>query len=336
MVETGRAAGGAVQTWSARIGGDLPLIVGISLLAIPTIISLGQQAWTTEAGAHGPIVLAIGAWLVVREWSAAKTLAKGGTLTLTFVGLALSLALYVFGRAFDFITFEAAGLYGAVLSVIYSRIGLEALARIWFPVAYLAFLVPPPNWLMDQITAPLKQFVSWAAMSTLSLAGVPVAREGVTIYVSSYRLLVEDACSGMNSIVGLVAVSLIYIYLLRGSQLRYAALLVVSTIPIAILGNIIRITSSETRSLRAFCTRQRAYSCSPSICFWSSASTPFCGDCCPSHGGRHDRSSRSPHRWSLRGCGRWRSLVEASARSSASSRRQVGGRGARGFRGLDI
>ena len=68
-----------------------------------------------------------------------------------------------------------------------------------------------------------------------------MAREGVTIFVSSYRLLVEDACSGLNSIVGLIAVSVLYIYLLRGSYFRYAVLLGVSTVPIAVLGNIIRI-----------------------------------------------------------------------------------------------
>jgi exosortase len=120
--------------------------------------------------------------------------------------------------------------------VLYSRIGMRALLHLWFPVGYLAFLVPPPGWVIDQFTAPLKQFVSWASMTTLSAAGIPVAREGVTIYVAAYRLLVEDACSGLNSLVGLVAVSLLYIYLLRGSNLRYAALLVAATVPIAVLG----------------------------------------------------------------------------------------------------
>ncbi len=52
--------------------------------------------------------------------------------------------------------------------------------------------------------------------------GVPVARQGVTIFVDQYQLLVEDACSGMNSIVGLIAVSLLYIYLMRGSSWRYS------------------------------------------------------------------------------------------------------------------
>lgn len=241
MGEATRSTGGRAEFRLPFDAAHLPLVIGFGALAIPTILSLGSQVWSTEAGAHGPIVLAVGAWLLIREWGAAKSLAKPGSLLLTLAGLFASLALYVFGRAFDFITFEVAGLYGAAVCALYSGAGLRALRRLWFPVVYLGFLVPPPNSLMDRLTAPLKQFVSWAAMSVLSAAGIPVSREGVTIYVSSYRLLVEDACSGMNSIVGLVAVSLLYIYLLRGSQLRYAALLAASTIPIAILGNIIRI-----------------------------------------------------------------------------------------------
>ncbi len=240
MAEDQRVEGGSFLGKNP-IAAHFPLIVGLAALAVPTIVSLGQQTWSTEAGAHGPIVLAVGVWLLVREWNVAKPWSPPRSPALSLAGLIISLAFYVFGRAFDFITFEVAGLYGVGVSVLYSSIGLRALRRLWFPVLYLAFLVPPPNWLMDQITAPLKQFVSWAAMSTLSAFGVPVAREGVTIFVSSYRLLVEDACSGMNSIVGLVAVSLLYIYLLRGSQLRFAALLVASTIPVAIAGNIIRI-----------------------------------------------------------------------------------------------
>ncbi|MBS0360305.1 MAG: exosortase V, partial [Proteobacteria bacterium] len=217
------------------------MFLGFAALAIPTIIGLGQQVWNTELGAHGPIVLAVGAWLLVRGLTAAKSQFAPGSLALALVGLVVSLAFYVFGRAFDFMTFEAAGLYGAGVSLLYSRIGLRALTALWFPVGYLAFLIPPPHWAMDQVTAPLKQFVSSAAMNILSGVGIPVSHEGVTIYVGSYRLLVEDACSGMNSLIGLIAVSLLYIYLLRGSKARYAALLTATTIPIAILGNIIRI-----------------------------------------------------------------------------------------------
>lgn len=220
---------------------DLPLWIGLSVMAISTVRTLGEQVWSKEWGAHGPIVLAVGGWLIFEKFAGARPFVKPGSLVLTWAGLILSLAVYTFGRAFDFISLETAGVYGTGVSMFYSRIGLRSLLHMWFPVGYLSFLIPPPQWLIDQLTGPLKQFVSWAAMSVLSFAGIPVAREGVTIYVSAYRLLVEDACSGMNSLVGLVAVSLIYIYLLRGSNLRYATLLLIAIIPIAVLGNILRI-----------------------------------------------------------------------------------------------
>ena len=241
MTEAGQSGPERIQLRSLVEPANLALILGLGALAIPTLAGLGRQVWSTEAGAHGPIVLAVGTWLLVRGLGEVRPLMRPGSLALVLIGLLISLALYVFGRAFDFISLEVAGLYGAAVTLLYSRIGLKALASIAFPVLYLAFLVPPPGWLIDDITAPLKQFVSWAATAIVASAGIPISREGVTLYVGSYQLLVEDACSGMNSMVGLIAVSLLYIYLLRASTLRYAALLAAATIPIAVIGNIIRI-----------------------------------------------------------------------------------------------
>ena len=92
--------------------GDLALLLGLAVLAVPTVLALGQQVWTTEAGAHGPLVLAVGAWLLVRGLATVKPLVKPGSLALTAAGLLVSLCVYVFGRAFDFISLEVAGLYG--------------------------------------------------------------------------------------------------------------------------------------------------------------------------------------------------------------------------------
>ena len=220
---------------------DLPLWIGLGVLAVPTLASLGAQVWSTESGAHGPIVLAVGLWLLARAYTICKQSAVSGSTALTWLGLVAALAIYVFGRAFDFISLEVAGLYGAGVSMLHSRVGMKAMLLMWFPVLYLTFLIPPPGWLIDELTAPLKQFVSLASTSTLAAAGIPLTREGVTIFVGSYQLLVEDACSGMNSMVGLIAVSLLYIYLLRGSHLRYAGALLVGVIPLAVLGNIIRV-----------------------------------------------------------------------------------------------
>jgi exosortase len=125
--------------------------------------------------------------------------------------------------------------------MLHARFGLRAMRSVWFPLLYLAFVIPPPNTLLTQLTAPLKEAVSQVATNWLHAWGLPVAREGVTIFVAQYQLLVEDACSGMNSIVGLIAVSLLYIYLMRGSSWLYSIVLVMFVIPIAIVANILRI-----------------------------------------------------------------------------------------------
>lgn len=218
-----------------------PLLLGFAALAVPTLNDLGKQVWTRESGAHGPIILATGAWLVWRSAASFRESAKPGSGWLAGVVLFLSLLSYIAGRAVDLVTLEAAGVYGAALSMLYAWVGLRAILKNWFPLFYLGFAVPPPTWVIDQLTAPLKQFVSLVATSTLRGVGLPIAREGVTIHVAQYQLLVEDACSGMNSLVGLSAISLLYIYLLRGSSVRYSLLLTLFIIPIAIAGNILRV-----------------------------------------------------------------------------------------------
>lgn len=218
-----------------------PAIVGFAALAIPTIATLSGRAWARESAAHGPLVLVTGSWLLWRQLTAARHDAKRGALWISAPLLVASLALYVVGRVFDFASFEAAGLLGVGVAMLHDAFGSKVMLKNWFPVFYLAFAIPPPGSVIDRITAPLKQFVSEAAMRTAHLLGIPASREGVTIYVSKYQLLMEDACSGMNSLVGLTAISLLYIYLLRGSSVRYSLLMTTFVIPIAIVGNIMRV-----------------------------------------------------------------------------------------------
>ncbi|HEV2365930.1 MAG TPA: exosortase V [Caulobacteraceae bacterium] len=224
-----------------RVNGAWLLAAGLLVLGLPTAWSLKDQVWSHDFGAYGPIILAAGGWLLWREagkWGAA---ARPGPAWATALILLPSLGSYVFGRAYDYITLETAGVYGVFLAMLWATIGPRLMVRHWFPLLYLALVIPPPNSLLDSATAPLKQFVTWAATSGLAHFGVPVAREGVTIFVAQYQLLVEDACSGMNSIVGLTAVSLLYVYLMRGSSLLYSLALTAFVIPIAIVANIVRI-----------------------------------------------------------------------------------------------
>ncbi len=219
----------------------LILAIGFLSMAIPTILSLASEAWTKDQGVHGPIVLATGLWLIWRRWGDILAHATPGSPTFAFAGLLGALLLYALSRAFDFLSVETFALILAALAIAYSFVGLHVLQSLWFPILYLLFLVPMPGWFVDQITAPLKEFVSYSAETLLASAGYAIVRQGVVLYVDQYQLLVKDACAGLNSLFSLTAISLFYIYLRHNASWQYALFLVLWIIPIAIFANLVRV-----------------------------------------------------------------------------------------------
>ena len=217
------------------------MLLGLIILAIPTLIGLANEVWTMEIGAHGPIVLGTGLWLLSQTLGELRRDASKPSWLLITLALAVALPLYIFGQAYDFISIEAFGLFIVFLTCFYRKYGFTAMWRNFFPFLYLGFLVPPPGWLIEKFTTPLREFVSYISTEGLQALGYPIVREGITMYIAQYQLLVEDACSGMNSIVGLTAVSLFYIYIMHKASWRYSLFLIAMIIPVSILANIIRV-----------------------------------------------------------------------------------------------
>ena len=229
--------------WRGALQRHWPLALGLAAMAVPTLISLAQGPWQEESGVHGVIVLVTGLWLIGRRWDDIVRLARPGNPVITGAVLALALVVYVAGRAFEFISVETAALLLALVAVVYQYWGAAVLRMLWFPIFYLGFVIPLPGWFLDQITLPLKEFVSEIVTDGLAALDYPIARMGVTIYVGAYQLLVEDACAGLNSLVSLSAIGLFYVYLLRGSNPAYSMFLLAMVIPIAILANGVRVAA---------------------------------------------------------------------------------------------
>lgn len=217
------------------------LAIGFLSIGAPTIVSLAGDAWSKDDGVHGPIVLATAAWLIWRRRYEVATETTDSSATVAFIGLGLSLFVYAFGRAFDFLSLEVFAMLSVGVVIAYSFVGLRALQALWFPIFYLFFLVPMPGWLIDQITAPLKEFVSYSAEMLLSWAGYAIVRQGIVLYIDQYQLLVKDACAGLNSLFSLTSISLFYIYLRHNASWQYALFLVLWIIPIAVVANILRV-----------------------------------------------------------------------------------------------
>ena len=217
------------------------LLVGVCALAGPVMVDVARESWTTEQGAHGPLVLAIGVWLLSREWGAARRLAQPGSALLAIVLFALLLPLYVFARVTATVEIEGAALCALLLAAGLALWGGAALRRVWFPLFFLLFAFPPPDTLFAMLTQPLKIAISQWAVSLLLLAGYPVAGSGVTIQIGQYEMLVAAACAGLNSLISLTALGLFYTYIRHSANWRYMALMLVFIIPVAIFANLIRV-----------------------------------------------------------------------------------------------
>jgi exosortase len=219
-----------------------PFTIGLLFIVVPTMLRIAQQSWTTEMGAHGPIVLATGSWLL--SHNGLHTPREKSTLvfsTVMVAALSLYIPIYVFGRAYDFLFVEVFAAYIIFLFWFCRFFGFAEVLRQAFPLFYLAFLIPIPGALISATTMPLQMLVSSVAAGVLHAAGYPIAQEGVSLFIAQYQLLVEDACAGLNSLVGLIAIGLFYIYVLHRASWRYAALLTLFIVPVAILANIARV-----------------------------------------------------------------------------------------------
>jgi exosortase len=217
-----------------------PIWLAYLALAIPTFISMAQLSWSSEAGAHGPIVLATGAWLFYHNREKIG-LARTMPTWITLAAIVPLLVLWGIGRIAAVLALESLALYGIGLVLMASQFGPKVLLRLWFPFAYLLFMITPPeNWMVVG-TQPLKLGLSTAAVDLAQWFGLTVGRTGVIIQVDGYQLLVATACSGVNSLFGICAITSFYVYLMHGSEPRYAAVLVATLLPVAILANLIRV-----------------------------------------------------------------------------------------------
>lgn len=220
----------------------VPLVVGILAMYVPTFVDVARVYWANERGSAGPMILAISAWLVWRvrerllDAPALGALPRTGTVLLV-----LGLVMYAVGRSQDFPQLEVGSLVPVLTGLVVGLRGVAGLRAAWFPLLFLAFVVPLPGSLLDAILVPLKQQVSAAAEWIMYGLGFPVARNGVVLTIGQYQLLIADACSGLNSMISLTGVGLVYVHTAAHSSRLHNLALLSMVLPIAFVANMVRV-----------------------------------------------------------------------------------------------
>lgn len=217
------------------------LLVGVVTLYTPTVMRLVDQVWSTAEQGHGPLILALCAWMA---WQRRGQLAALPDLPNRWLGgslLAVSLAAYVLGHSQGVLGLEAASQIGVLAALLLCFKGLPGLRVMALPLGFMLFTVPLPGILVQTLTMPLKVAVSACAEWVLHLVGYPVGRTGVVLMIGQYQLLVADACAGLNSIFTLEALGFLWMSLRPRSTPARDALLALVILPISFTANVVRV-----------------------------------------------------------------------------------------------
>lgn len=118
--------------------------------------------------------------------------------------------------------------------------GVPASRELRFPLLFLFWLVPLPEFLLTRIENLLQQSSAFAAALFFHSAGVQVIRDGVWLSIPGLDLEVANECSSIRSSLILVVSTMLLAHLLLRTHWR-KALVVLLALPLSVAKNGLRI-----------------------------------------------------------------------------------------------
>jgi exosortase len=165
----------------------------------------------------------------------------GGAVT--GAGLTLSIASSLLPGGVDSaLSVAAAALALSWIGGFLLFFGVAAGRTALFPLAFLAFMIPLPDVLVDAVTRILKAGSAEAVALLFTLTGTPHLRQGYVFSLPTFVIEIADECSGIRSSLALLLTSLLASHRFLSTPWTKAVVLLV-ILPIAVLKNGIRIVS---------------------------------------------------------------------------------------------
>jgi exosortase A len=218
------------------------LIGALAILYAPVINGLVNDWINLPDFSHGFLVPLISLYLVYekrKQLSAMEPKGQWSGLAVILIGVLL---LFLGNLATEYFTMRFS-LLVTIGGIVLFLLGKQFYRAVLFPILFLIFMIPIPSIFMDRITFPMQLFASSVAARSLDLIGIPVLREGNILHLANTSLEVAEACSGIRSLMALLALSIIFAYFTQKETWK-RIVLVLSTFPIAILANAARVSGT--------------------------------------------------------------------------------------------
>ena len=214
----------------------LLLVAVMAALYAPVLRGLVEQWYNEPDYSHGFLVPMISAYLIWRRRDKLRLVPQQPS----FWGMVLvivSIGFLVLGSLGAELFLSRISLVGTICGVVIYFCGTSMLRAMAFPIAFLLFAIPIPVIIYNEIVFPLQfvasRFATWT-LETLNL--FPIMREGNVLIIPGMSLEVVEACSGIRSLMSLLALAAAYGYMVeRSVPVRW--LLIVAMFPLAIISN---------------------------------------------------------------------------------------------------
>ncbi len=219
-------------------------VYGVFHIEIYSIV----QRWLTDSSwSHGFLIPLFSLYFINQKKNEILTvLPKSNYLGLVFLICSLALYLlfvfvYRFGYLMDIMIIPAIG------SIVLLIGGWKLIKYTWLPVIYIFFAIPIPTRIYNDLTIPLRAHDAQIAAVFLNLVkGLEANASGVIIDIVYKGVKLEpgldvaEACSGMRLLMAFLALGVAMAYL-HDRRIWQRLVLMASTVPIAILCNIVRV-----------------------------------------------------------------------------------------------
>ena len=196
------------------------------------------NSWiSSDYYSHGFLVPFVSAFFIWTKREQLKNREPSFTGIFWFV---LAIALYISGLLWQIRFLGVLSIISLIVGLVYYIWGIRIARALAFPLVFLLFLVPF-RFIEDLAYSLQGISVHWAAWIA-KIIGLPIITSGAEIHMGSTTFTVGIVCSGINTLVALMALSAVYAYILKGAPARRWGLFIIA-FPIAIGANILRIAS---------------------------------------------------------------------------------------------
>lgn len=226
---------------------EIALVAAVGVAFAPALLAMARVWSAHDYYSHGFLVPLVAGLLFHAK---RRALAAPGRDARGLAALGAAALLLALGLVASSPTAQGVAWVGAVAGLVLTFWGPPGLRTLAFPVGFLLFMVPLPAWLLNPIIVWLQLAVSAAGVSALHDLGYSVLREGnVVLLPGGERLFVDEACSGITSVVTLLPLGALLAYFGPRGWLPRAALMA-AVVPFAMLGNWLRVLGTVSAAQR--------------------------------------------------------------------------------------